>query len=555
MINRIFNHRTNNITSAAIILIAATFFAKITALFRDRILASLFGAGKELDIYYAAFRIPDLLFNILIIGALSSALIPVFAEYWERRSEKEAWELFNNVLFVFIGILIIVGFVLAIFAPQLMRIVVPGFNQSQMQMVVLLTRIMFLSPLILAISNIFGALLQYFSRFLVYSFAPIVYNIGIIVGALFFVPRWGLVGLAWGVVFGAFLHLLVQLPAVFLSGFKFKFVLRLKEKGMRKIVRLMLPRAVGVAATQINLLVMTAIASILSVGSIAVFNFANNLQYAPISLFGISFAIAAFPALSKSFSLKQKEKFVEKFTTTFSQVIFFIIPISFFVFILRAQIVRVVLGAGEFSWSDTRLTAACLGIFAFSIFAQALMPLLSQAFYSTQDTRTPVKINIFSIFFNIVFSFSFVWLISKVSAISLFFESFLKLQGVDGISIIGLPLAFSLAAILNIMWLIRAFKKKVGNHWEFKLRESFLRIFMLSLFCAAICYGLLYLAAPLFGLETFLGVFLQLVFAGGISVIFYIYFAWKFNFPEYNFITGTLFKKVSKNVIDVEADI
>lgn len=554
MISRFLNHKAKNITSAAIILIVATFFSKLIGLLRDRILASLFGAGRELDIYFAAFRIPDFLFQILIIGSLSSALIPVFSEYWEKKTEKEAWKLFNNVLYVFFSILVILGFFLVIFTPQLMRLIIPGFSGEEMKLVILLTRIMFLSPLILTISNIFGALLQYFSRFLIYSFAPIVYNIGIIIGALFFVPKIGVIGLAFGVVLGSLFHLLIQIPPVFFSGFRFQKVFNIKEKGIQKIIKLALPRIIGVAATQINLIVITAIASLLSVGSIAVFNLSNNLQYAPVSLFGISFAVAAFPALSRSFARGEKKKFIQKFTLTFSQIIFFIIPASFFLFILRAQIVRIILGAGKFSWNDTRLTAACLGLFSFSIFAQALIPLVSQVFYSFQDTKTPVKINIFSIIFNIIFSFSFVWLILHLSIVRFFFESFLKLEGVEGISVIGLPLAFSLAAILNVIWLIHAFRKRTKDHWNIKLRNSFLRIFLLSLFCAGICYILLHIFAPIFGLKTFLGVFLQTTFAGGLAIIFYLFLAKKFNFPEYKLITAALFKKVSRYIVEIEAE-
>lgn len=555
MINRFLNHKTKSITSAAIILIITTFLAKIIGLFRDRILASLFGASKELDIYYAAFRIPDFLFNILIIGALSSALIPIFAEYWEKKGSKEAWRLFNNVLCVFLGVIVVAGFFLVVFTPQLMKIITPGFNAEEMRLVILLARIMFLSPLILTVSNIFGVALQYFSKFLIYSFAPIVYNIGIIIGALFFVPKIGITGLAWGVVFGAILHVSIQMPAVIASGFKFRFIFDLKDKGMRKILHLMLPRTLGVAASQINLVVITAIASLLSVGSITVFNLSNNLQYSLVSLFGISFAVAAFPSLSKSFSLGEKKKFINKFTSTFSQIIFFIIPTSFLVFILRAQIVRIIFGAGKFSWNDTRLTAACLGAFAFSIFAQGLIPLVSQTFYSIRNTKTPVTINIFSIIFNIIFSFSFVWGISHLRSVQSFFEAFLKLKGVNGIAVIGLPLAFSLTSILNIIWLIYALKKKIKNHWDSQLRNSFLRIFLLSLFCGAFCYCLLYLFAPIFGLMTFWGVFLQAFFSGGPSIVFYLYFAKKFKFPEYNLITKTLFKKVSHHVVEVEAEL
>jgi putative peptidoglycan lipid II flippase len=555
MLNRFFNHRTKSITSAAIILIAATFLSKIVGLLRNRILTSTFGASRSLDIYWAAFRIPDLLFNILILGALTSALIPMFAQLWEKKSSEVAWRFLNNILCVFILTIIVAGILLFIFAPQLMKMVVPGFSGQEMQTVVLLTRIMFLSPLILTISNIFGALLQYFSKFLVYSFAPILYNLGIIVGAVFFVPKYGVVGLAWGVVLGAFLHLLIQIPPVLLSKFRFRPIVDLGDKNLRQTIKLMLPMTVGVAASQVNLLIITAIASLLTAGSIAIFTLSNDLQFVPISLFGISFAVAAFPVLSRAFSSGEKNKFTEKFSTTFSQIIFFIIPVSFLFFILRAQIVRVLYGAGKFTWTDTRLTAACLAAFSLSIFAQGLIPLLNQAFYSAHNAKTPVKINIFSIFFNIIFSFSFVYLIAKIPNITNFFRFFFKLQGIENISVIGLPLAFSLTSILNLMWLIRAFKKKVGNGWDFKLRDSFLRIFLLSLSCGAICYILLYLFAPLFSLETFSGIFFQGIFAGGITIILYLYLAKKFRFPEYNFITAALIKRVSRKVVEVEAEI
>lgn len=556
VLDRILNHKSKTITSAAIVLIIATFLAKLTALFRDRIIASIFGASREVDIYYSAFRIPDLIFNILVVGAISSVLIPVFAEYWEKNSKKEAWVFFNNVLFIFSFLIFIVGVIFVIFAPLFMKLVVPGFSGKDFQLVVLLTRIMFISPLLLTISSIFGSLLQYFSKFLIYSFAPIVYNIGIIIGAVFFVPRFGTLGLAFGVVLGALLHLLIQLPSVFSSGFKFHFVFNLKESGFLKIIKLAIPRTIAIAAGQIDLIITTAVASLLMAGSIAVFNFANNLQYVPISLFGISFSIAAFPALSRSFSLGKKEDFVNKLTLTFSQIIFFIVPICFLTFILRAQIVRVVFGAGQFSWNDTRLTAACLGLYSIAIFGQSLVPLFSQAFFAMQDTKTPVKINVFSIFLDTLFTVVFVFALAKFSSLSQFFVHLLKLEGVKGLPVIGIPLAFSFSSSINIVLLIYALKKKTRDHWEGKMQNIFKRIFLLALGCAILCYLLLYLFAPIFGLETFWGVFFQMFFAGGISIFFYFLFAKKLNFPEYNLITGTLFKKVVEktNLIEVESE-
>lgn len=555
-LNKLLNHKSKTITSAAVVLIVATFLAKLTALFRDRIIASIFGASREVDIYYAAFRIPDLVFNILVVGAISSVLIPVFAEYWERKSKDEAWYFFNNTLFVLSFLILIAGIFVLIFAPQLMRLVVPGFSGNDFRLVVILTRIMFLSPILLTVSSIFGCLLQYFSKFLIYSFAPIVYNIGIIIGAVFFVPRFGVLGLGYGVVLGAFFHLLIQLPSVLSSGFKLKPVFNIKDKGLLKVLKLSIPRTIGIAAGQIDLLITTAIASMLMAGSIAVFNFANNLQYVPISLFGISFSVAAFPALSRSFSLNKKDDFIKKITLTFSQIVFFIVPICFLIFILRAQIVRVVFGAGQFSWNDTRLTAACLGLYSIAIFGQSLIPLFSQAFFAMQDTKTPVKINVFAIFLDTLFTVLFIFMIAKIAPMAQFFTTLLKLEGVKGISVIGIPLAFSLSSTVNIILLILALKKRTKDNWEEKLKSIFLRVFLLSLVCALVCYLLLYIFAPIFGLETFWGVFFQMFFAGGISLFLYFLFSKLLKFPEYNLLSGTLFRKVVEktNLIEVEAE-
>lgn len=534
MLDFLFNHRVKSITSAAFILVGATFLTKVLSLIRIRIFTTLFTVS-ELDIYFSAFRIPDLLYNILILGAISTAFIPVFAEYWAK-SKKEAWQLSNNLLCVFFFLLIFLSIPLIIFSPQLMRFVTPGFKGEKMAMVVTLTRVMFLSPILLGISDIFGSVLQYFSRFLIYSLAPILYNIGIILGAIFFTPKMGILGLGFGVVLGALLHLLIQLPALFLPGYQFQMIFNFSNPGIRKIFRLMLPRTLGLAAQQINLIVITAIASLLAAGSITIFNISNDLQYVPVSLFGISFATAAFPSLSRSFFKKNKEKFFEKFILTFSKVLFFILPLSILFFILRVQIVRIVPGSQNYTWQDTRLTAASLGLFSLSIFAQGLIPLLSKTFYSSQDTRTPVKLSIFSIIFNIILSVFFVTFLSYPNLFYYFLQSFLNLEGISHLSVLGLPLAFSLSSFLNLILLLFFFKKKMGNSWELKLSNSLLRTFILSLFCGGVTLGLLYLLSSFLNLKNFLGIFLQTIFAGGGGVIFYLFSAKLLNFPEYKLI-------------------
>lgn len=545
MFKRFLNSKSKTIFSAAFILAAAALASRVLGLFRDRLLAGRFGAGDELDIYYAAFRLPDLVFSILIMGAISSAFIPIFAQYFHK-NKKEAWQLVNGVLNLAFLSLIVVAGILAIFAPQIISLIAPGFSGAKREMTILLTRIMFLSPIILGISSILSGVLQYFQRFLVYSLAPIMYNVGIILGILIFVPMWGLVGLAWGVVLGVFLHMLIQLPSAIYSGFSWRPVLDIYHKGVRKIIKLMIPRTIGLAGFQINFLVITAIASTLASGSIAVFNLSNNLQYVPIGIFGIAFATAVFPNLAKAFTWKRKKSFSKDFSSIFSQILFLIVPLSALFFILRAQIVRVILGTGEFGWIDTRLTAAALGIFSLSIFAQGLIPLISRAFYAFQNTRTPVLISLTSIVLNVCFSFFFVWILSNPNIISSLLSGILKLKGLKEFAILGLPLAFSLANIINFVVLLKLFAKKINWWHPQRILNSFSKVVLATLLMGLVAYSLLYILDLFLDTHTFIGIFLQGILAAIAGIVVYCLVMILLKSPEIFKLKQILFKSVFK---------
>jgi putative peptidoglycan lipid II flippase len=409
--------------------------SRALGLFRDRLLAASFGAGDTLDVYYAAFRIPDLIYNLLVFGALSAAFIPVFTGLIDddSKNNKKAWELARGIMNLAIVFIIVVSAIFCLFSPWLMKIITPGFSPEKIERVVMFTRIMFLSPLFLGIGGIFGGILTSFKRFMVYSLAPIFYNVGIIFGILVFVRFWGPVGLAIGVAFGAFLHMLVQYPVIRKLGFhqEWSFWKHFSDQNVRKVFKLMIPRTLGLAVTQVNLFVITIFASTLASGSLAIFSFAQNLQGVPLGLFGASFAIAVFPTLSAQFH-KNKKDFVATFSQTFRQILFFIIPISVFMLLLRAQIVRVVLGAGKFDWEDTTLTFQCLGIFVLSLFAQSLVPLLARSFYAMQNTKTPFYIALASEAVNIL---AVVFLIGKYQ-------------------ILSLAIAFSLASLIQMFLLL-----------------------------------------------------------------------------------------------------
>ncbi len=512
-----------SVAGAALIISLAGIASRLLGLLRDRILASQFGAGDTLDIYYAAFRIPDLVYSLLVVGALSAAFIPVFTGIFTRGEKEKAWELASGIINLGVLVIVIISFFLALFAPLVMKLVVPGFSETKLESTVMFTRIMFLSPLFLGISAVFGGMLVSFKRFLAYSLAPSMYNLGIIIGAVFFVEIMGPIGLAWGVVLGAGMHMLIQYPAVRLSGFFHKFNLKksLKSKSVRRVIRLMIPRSLGMAVTQINMLVITIFASTLASGSLTVFNFANNIQSVPLGLFGISFAVAAFPHLSSLADEKSRKEFVRIFSRTFRRIIFFVIPLSVFIFILRAEITRVILGTGKFDWEDTVLTLQVLGILSISLFAQSLIPLLARTFYALQNTKTPFYIALVSETINI---FIVILLIKK-------FE------------VLGLAIAFSAANLANMFLLIAMLKRKISHIDGKNIICSTSKIVLASLAAGITIQATRYLTSNFVNLETFLEVFFQLTISGGMGAATFLLMCYYLRIEEfYDFKKSILIK-------------
>ena len=502
-ISKMFKRRSSGITAAAILVGFFSLASRVLGLLRDRILAGEFGAGEVLDAYYSAFRLPDLIYNLLILGALSAGFIPVFSSLikkmkggqdfcfsYSKAENKEAWDLVSNILNILIISLLFFSILGLIFSPKLIDLLAPGFSPSLKTLSVKLTRVMFFSPLFLGISSLLGGVLQSFKNFLIFSLAPIFYNLGIIIGALFLVPIFGPIGLAWGVVLGSALHMLIQVPSVKILGFKWRFFIKLRNKNLIKIFKMMLPRTLSLAIAQINLVVITIIASTLSSGSLTVFNFANNLQSFPIGIFGISFAVAAFPVLSAT--AFDKEKLIRNFSYTLRQILFFIIPATVLLITLRAQIIRVIYGTGEFSWTDTVLTIETLGFFALSLFAQATIPLLTRVFYARQNSRIPFYIGLIVVVANI----------------------FLSLFLAPRLGVAGLALAFSLSNILNfiILWMWLYFE--IGDLDQARIVKSVLKFSVAALSAGLVVQFSKTLIWPFIDMTKFMGVLTQGLTAG-----------------------------------------
>ena len=499
MITSLKHKLTHTITGGAIIIAAFSLLSRLLGLVRDRLLFSIFGAGDVLDSYYAAFRLPDLVFNTLILGALSAAFIPVFLEYWHK-DKKEAWRIANTVLNTTLLILFVFGVAAFIFAPEIVQIIAPGFELQKRLATAELTRIMLIGILFLGLSNVASSILNAFKRFTAFALAPVMYNLGIIAGILILVPWFGVEGLAWGVVLGAMLHFFVQFPSIAKLGFKYKVLFSWRNAGVKKIEKLMLPRTFGLAISQINQVVNTIIGSTLPVGSVAIFNAANNLQNVPIGIFAIPLSLAYFPIFSEAWVKQDIPRLIASFSQAVRRLLAIAIPASIFMILLRAHVVRLVLGAGQFDWTATILTARTLSLFVISLFAQCLIPLIARVFYSLQDTKTPVAISILALALNIFLAF--------------------PLSAKMGIA--GLALSFSLVSLFNVAGLWLCLHHRLGNLDDQTIFRSTLIICLLSIIAGWSLYGALYLVGPAVNTHTAVGLLLQAGAAGAVGLTVYL---------------------------------
>jgi len=516
--SQFFNIQTKTIAFAAGLLVLSSLVSRALGIVRNGLLSWRFGAGETTDIYLAAFRIPDFIYGILIMGGISAVFLPMFSEHFHT-SREEGWKFTSNVLNVLFLLLLVLSALAFLFAPFLVEFITPGFTTEQQETTASLTRLMLLSPLLLGVSSVFSGMLHYFGKFLAYSLAPILYNVGIIAGIVFLVPLFGIWGLGLGVVTGALLHSAVQVPAVLHSGFKWSPLFDWRDQAMKKMFLLALPRTIAAASLHVNLVVLTALASLIATGSITIFNYANDVQYFPIGLIGVSFAMAAFPSLSRSFAKKNIKDFQEAFATTFRQIFFFVMPVAILLFLLRAQSVRLVYGAGDkFTWDDTRLTAAALGIFAFGVLFQALIPFLARAFFATKDTKAPTVISLFSVAFNIVLAVFLIRTLAVPGALGDVLVALLKLEGIEDIRVLALPLALVISGMAQAILLGIFLAKYVREILQKDLYLSLAKTAVASVALGIVTYGILRLYGGVFFLTTYEEVLGQLLLAsmGGI---------------------------------------
>ncbi len=386
--------RQTNILSAAFIIMVAYATSSVLGLIRNRLLAAEFFGGQEsqLDAYFAAFVIPDTLFQLLITGALSAAFIPVFSKYL-KKDEAEASEIASGTITIISALFIVLITIFFLLSTQISGLLAPSLDAENLLLLSRLLRFFLLAQIFFAGSGFLTAIIQSHQRFLVPAISPIVYNLSIIGGIVFLSPYMGIFGPAVGVILGAFLHLIIQLPLAYKLGFRFHIPTNLTHPGIIQILRLMPPRSLTLVVGQAERFVAVFVATGLTAGSLTIFNFAKQLYLLPVTLFGTTIGQASFPTLSKEMASENNEEFRQTIRASILQVLYFTLPAAVIVLILRLPVVRIAYGAKNFPWDATLLTGKIVALLSLAIPSLSINAVLTRAFYAMHDTKTPLGIS------------------------------------------------------------------------------------------------------------------------------------------------------------------
>lgn len=503
---------------AAFLLAVSALLSQVLALLRDRLLAHNFGAGSALDVYYSAFRLPDLIYVSIASFVSVTVLIPFIIEGLNRNDHQGVKNFVNQLFTLFTLVMIVVSIVAFLLLPYLAPYLSPGFSPEQQAQLVLLARIILLSPFLLGLSNLLGSVTQGLHKFYVYALSPIFYNLGIILGIWFFYPVAGLPGLAWGVALGALLHLSIQLPTLSRTGFLPAWCWPEEWGKIKNIIFISLPRTITLGVHQLSLLVLLALASTLSAGAIAVFNFAWNLQSVPLAIVGVSYSVAAFPALSQLFARGETVEFLQQIRTAFRHIAFWSMIATVFFVVLRAQIVRVILGSGRFGWTETRLVAAALALFAVSVTAQSLVLLFVRGYYAAGRTKVPFWTNTLSSLLIIALAYGLYQIFISWPLGRYFIEALFRVVDLPGTEVLVLPLAFSLGLLVNLAALLAIFYRDFGSLGRVAWRAA-RQSLVASVFGGFVAYQVLNILASHLDLDTFNGIFIQGLVAGVLGLV------------------------------------
>lgn len=435
---RIFTAPQSSIVSAATIIMFMIIASRFLGLVRQRTLAHFF-TTDEISLFFAAFRLPDTIFEVLVFGTFSSAFIPVFTKAFDK-DKNSAWRLASTISNIGFLLFMILALIVVFSAGNFYRLIAPGYSVAEQEKIVQLTKVLFAAQGFFVLSYVLTGVLESLRRFLVPALAPLFYNLGIIFGIIFLSENYGLLAPAIGVFIGAMSHFLIQLPLAIKLGYKITVSFKI-DKNVKKIGKLAVPRIIEISFNQIVKSTELFLASFISTAAYAYYYLGNSIQLIPVGIFGISIAKAALPTLSKQSG--DLTKFRRSLWSSFSQIVFLVLPTATILIVLRIPIVRLIYGTEIFDWQSTVQTGKVVSAFAFGAVFQASAALLARAFYALHDTKTPVAVSVTSMIIIVVLNFVFVR----------------KL----GVPVWGLAAAFSIGSAFQASALFWLIKKRVGE--------------------------------------------------------------------------------------------
>ncbi len=487
---------------------------------RFRILSGFF-SKDQLDIFFASFRIPDLIFEILITGALTSSFIPIFIKY--NKNEKELGENISSIINIILLLLFI--FVVGLFVGMgvLIPLITPGLDPQKIETIVYFSRLLLIGQLpFLIIGNFLTGIGQANKRFFLSALAPIIYNLSIIIATAFFTAQFGLLAPVLGVMGGAFLFLLCQLPLLHDSGYSYAWMIK-KTEGLKEFMRIVVPRTMTVIVAQIDATVDLTLTTLLGSGSYTVFYLAQRLQLLPVSVVGIAFGQASLPYLSEVFQANKMEEFKKIVVDSILNLFFFTIPIASFFIFARTPIIRLFFGGQKFDWQATVSTAITLSFFSLSLPFHTIYYFLTRCFYACLDTKTPFFISVVSIAVNTVLSIVFVVILK--------------------FPVWYLAGSFSFAMILNVLLLLFILSKKIaGLAYGFLAVETAKMLVATSISSVVVYYLMKFMDELIFDTSFTINVFILLVIGAVTYIILYVFLSWFLDVREI-YLVKNLFVK------------
>ena len=523
-----FVSKQTNIFTAATFIILTTIFSQILGILKYRLLVSLFGASQELGVFFAAFRIPDFIFQVVIAGALSSSFIPIFTDFISKDKKREAYEFSSTLMTIGLVFFVAVSAIIIVFSYQLASLVAPGFSSEELRLMANLMIIIQLSQVFFILGTIFTAMLQSLQHFVIPGLATAFYNFGIILGLIVFSHflGYGIYGATIGVLIGSILFFLIQLPLLSVTGFRFSAFFSFSP-ALIKLLHLMVPRSLTLIISQIAATANVFFASFISARSLVVFDLAQTLAMAPVLLIGQSIAQASFPSLSLKSG--DKKEFLSILISSFNQILYLTLPISALLIVLRIPLVRLFYGASRFDWDATVATGLTLAYFAIAITANAIIALLSRAFYAFKDSKTPFIITTISVALNVFLSYAFI----------LWYQ----------LPIYFLAFSFSVTSILGVIMMTIALNKKIDLP-KIEILISSSKIIISTIVMGVALYVPIKLLDQLvFDTTRSVGLLMLTGIASGLGFVAYVFFTWLFDIKEAYYVIAVIKKFGNKDKI------